>query len=356
MRPGLEATGHDASEARGANYSREMDVERLSEVLGLPDLRAHLDSVERRLHDVLRSETADLTEPSLRVTKGGGKRLRPILTIAAASAEGAHFDDHVVAGSASVELVHVGSLIHDDIFDRAATRRGVPTINSVEGDGRAVMAGDFVLARAGEEAASVSAEVAATLARTITQLCLGQHLETVHLHDVGRTAEQHFTSIEGKTASLLAASSRIGALCAGLTTSTADALADFGTGFGMSFQIVDDVLDMISNAEKLGKPVGNDIRSGVYTLPVILALAGPNGDELHTLLLDSAVSDDDIARAIKIISDSGAIDEAMAVSDAYVVDAVAALEPLPDTPVITGLRELPMAYRNWAIEALGAKP
>lgn len=338
-------------------YRGTMNVALLAEEFGLPNLVDRLAQVEQRLLDVLASTTPDLAGPSTRVTAAGGKRLRPILTIASAATVEGRFDERVIAGAASVELVQVGSLIHDDIFDRAATRRGVETINSAEGDGHAVLAGDFVLARAGEEAAKVSAEVAGTLARTITELCLGQHLETVDLHDPERTVESHFDSIRGKTASLLRASCRIGGLCADLSDSAVEGLADFGTAFGMQFQIVDDVLDIISTPELLGKPVGNDVRSGVYTLPVLLTLAGPKGPELRSLLTerdgDDVISDDTIDRALALIECSGSIADAMDVADDFTEQAVRALDAVPESPATNGLRRLPALYRDWALTTLG---
>jgi geranylgeranyl pyrophosphate synthase len=331
-----------------------MDVVTLAELLDLADLPKRLGRVESRLAEVLRSDVGAISDPSLRVTQAGGKRLRPVLAISAAAVAG-RFDDKVVAGATAVELVHVGSLVHDDVFDRALRRRGVPTVNAVEGESRAVMVGDYLLARAGEEAARVSAEVAATLAWTITQLCIGQHLETVDVGDLDRTVERYTRSIRGKTASLLAASCRIGLESAEGDPAAGEALSRYGDAFGMAFQILDDVLDLTSTEEVMGKPVGNDLRSGVYTLPVIVALGGPRGGELRSLLVDVALGDGDGAlavrldRALDLVRDSDGVDAALAEVDRHCAVAVDALDDVGDGPVVAGLRDLPERYRRWVL-------
>ncbi|MDY7102812.1 MAG: polyprenyl synthetase family protein [Actinomycetota bacterium] len=331
-----------------------MDVLTLGELLDLGDLPDRLGRVESRLAEVLQSDVGAISDPSLRVTQAGGKRLRPILALAAAASFD-RFDDRVVAGATAVELVHVGSLVHDDVFDRALRRRGVPTVNAVEGESRAVMVGDYLLARAGEEAARVSAEVAATLAWTITQLCLGQHLETVDVGDLDRSVERYTRSIRGKTASLLAASCRIGVQSADGDEAASEAMARYGDAFGMAFQILDDVLDLTSTEEAMGKPVGNDLRSGVYTLPVLVALDGPDGEELRALLDDVALGDRNgsveprLGRAVELVRASEGVDAALAEVDRHCAVAVGALDALGDGPVATGLRDLPERYRQWVL-------
>ncbi len=328
-----------------------MDFAHLARLLSIDDLSARIDAVEQRLTDSLGVDGATLSDPSTRMALSGGKRLRPVLVIAAADVFG-EFDHRVVAGCAAVELVQVGSLVHDDIFDGAATRRGVATINAVEGVNPAILAGDFILARAGVEAASVSGEAARVLAQTVIELCVGQHQETVQLGDQGRTVEEHFASIDAKTASLMDVSARIGAIAAGADAAEVDALGRYARAFGMSFQIVDDVLDLMADPLRLGKPVGSDLRAGVYTLPVLHALAGDRGSELAQMLagrVDEAVS----AEASRLVGRSGGVEYALDVARKFEDEAVAALADLGDHPTLEGLRRLPEEYRVWALSTLG---
>ena len=187
-----------------------------------------------------------------------------------------------MTGGAAVELVHVGSLYHDDVIDEAETRRGVPSVNARWSNIVAILAGDYLLAQASSLAASLGADVAGLLAATIGELCRGQVLELQHLFDVTRTEESYLSSIEGKTASLMATASRIGAMVSNVSADSLDALTQFGHHLGMCFQVVDDVLDVTRTEAELGKPTGNDVHEGVYTLPVIYAVA--RSEELRSLL------------------------------------------------------------------------
>ena len=345
-RPGcLDATlGPDPDSFSG------VDFDHLARLLAVDDLAQRLDTVERRLSKSLLVDDAVLGVPSARMAGAGGKRLRPVLVIAAANTVDV-FNDKVVAGSAAVELVQVGSLVHDDIFDKAATRRGIPTINYTDGDEAAILAGDFILARAGVEAAQVSAEGARILARTVVELCIGQHQETHQLHDLGRTVEDHFASIEAKTASLFDVSARIGGIAAGLPAAQIDALGRFARSFGMAFQIVDDILDLIADPVRLGKPVGSDLRAGVYTLPVLTAFEADRGEELRQML-EGDVDEDVSSEASYVVRHSGGIEHALSIALGYENEAVDALEDLPDHPTVNGLRRLPSEYRIWALMTL----
>ncbi len=328
-----------------------MDFDYLGRLLAIDDLAARIGAVEERMLEALLVDTTVLGAPSARVASGGGKRLRPVLALAAANIED-RFDSAVISAATSVELVQVGSLVHDDIFDLAATRRGVPTINSVEGDHQAILAGDFILARAGVQASRVGAEAARVLAATVVELCVGQHLETRRLGALDRSVEEHFASIEAKTASLFDVSCRIGALAAGADRETVEALGRFGRNFGMAFQIIDDVLDLIADPDRLGKPVGSDVRAGVYTLPVLEVMNGPGGDDLRRLLRTEEVDEILSAQVAEMVSRSGAVEHALSIGRDFEDEAVRALDGLGDHPTVVGLRAFPRAYRKWAIETL----
>src|SRR6266513_3042672 len=240
-------------------------------------MEAWRGQVEDALREAVRSDDAYLTEVASHLILAGGKRVRPLFAIASAAAGGSAVTDEVVRGGVAVELVHLGSLYHDDVIDEAPTRRTVESVNARWGNLTAILAGDFLLARASEIAATLGTEVAGLLAATIADLCEGQVRELTKIFDVARSEEAYLEAIEGKTAALMSAACRIGALTLDLPRTAVDTLTVYGQRLGMVFQIVDDVLDVVCTDEQLGKPAGNDLVTGVYTLPVIRAMAGAPG-------------------------------------------------------------------------------
>lgn len=311
-------------------------------LLGLPDFDEHLARVDAALREAVVATDPYLAEMAGHLLGAGGKRLRPALAVTAALAGGAEVSDDVIQGAAAVELVHLGSLHHDDVMDEAELRRNVDTVNARWGNLAAILSGDFLLARASGIAASLGVEVAALLAATIARLCEGQVGELKHAFDVDRTEEAYLASIAGKTASLLATSCRIGALAAGLPREQVEALTAFGSSFGMVFQIRDDILDLISTDTELGKPAGNDLVEGVYSLPVILALRTEHGDELRSLL-GHPIDGPENQKARDLVRASTAVPQAVAIAATYATQAATALTPLPPTPITTRLQSLPTA-------------
>ncbi len=297
----------------------------VADLFDLPRMEGDLAALEDALRASVRTEDAFLSEVAGHLITAGGKRLRPALALASAAAGGVNGTVDVLQGGVSVELVHLGSLYHDDVMDEGTSRRGVETVNARWGNLVAILAGDFLLAKASEIAASLGTEVAGLLARTIGRLCQGQVGELRTAFDPGRARADYMAAIAGKTASLMAASCRVGALTAGLGGPAVDALTAFGEAFGMVFQIRDDVLDVIGTDESLGKTAGQDLVQGIYTLPVILALADPAaGPELRSLLGGPLeVPERDKAR--DIVRASPAIAASAAVARTYADQAAAAL-------------------------------
>ncbi len=325
-----------------------MKVGELSQLLALSDLKEHLFRVEAILDQSIGVENDWLSEPARRVVQGGGKRLRPTIALASAVVGGSGISENVMKGAAALELVHVGSLVHDDIMDSATSRRGVATVNAKEGINHAVLIGDFLLARAGQLASTISAEVAHALATAIVELCDGQSLETGYLYRADRTRSMYEKAIAGKTAALMRGSCRIGALAAGLPAPVIASLSEFGTAFGMAFQIIDDVLDLISTPQAMGKPVGNDIREGVYTLPLLMLLEEESGSWVRDQLR-RGIGDDTIDTIVAHLDSSGLIDGALDVARKFNADAAAALDGITDSPTLAGLRSLPSEYFDWVL-------
>jgi heptaprenyl diphosphate synthase len=293
--------------------------------VGLAPLPADLVRVEDRLDAAVRVDDRFLGDVAGHLLAAGGKRLRPTLALCAGyAAVGADSPATaaVVTGAAAVELVHLGSLYHDDVIDEAETRRGVPSVNARWSNIVAILAGDYLLAQASSLAASLGADVAALLAATIGELCRGQVLELQHLFDVTRSEELYLSSIEGKTASLMATASRIGAMVSNVSADSLDALTQFGQHLGMCFQVVDDVLDVTGTEAELGKPTGNDVHEGVYTLPVIYAIA--RSEELR-VLLGRKLEWPQVTRAVELIAVPDVIDASMTVARTHATKASEAL-------------------------------
>ena len=296
--------------------------------VGLAPLPADHVRVEDRLIGAVRAEDRFLGDVAGHLLAAGGKRLRPTLALCAGYASAgfasaaAPASAEVVTGAAAVELVHLGSLYHDDVIDEAETRRGVPSVNARWSNIVAILAGDYLLAQASGLAASLGADVAALLAATIGELCRGQVLELQHLFDVARSEESYLSSIEGKTASLMATASRIGAMVSNVSADSLDALTQFGHHLGMCFQVVDDVLDVTSSEAELGKPAGNDVHEGVYTLPVIYAIA--RSEELRSLL-GRKLEWPQVTRAVELIGTADVIDASMTVARTHATKASEAL-------------------------------
>jgi heptaprenyl diphosphate synthase len=248
--------------------------------------------------------------------------------------------DDVVRGGAAVELVHMGSLYHDDVMDEAATRRGVESVNHRWGNLVAILAGDYLLARASEIAASLGTEVAGLLAATIGRLCDGQVSELRTLFAIDRSEVAYFGSITEKTASLMSAACRIGAIVAGADRADIDTLTTVGLKFGVAFQIADDVLDVVGTDADLGKPAGHDLEEGVYTLPYIRALAMPDAGEELRAMLGGPVTPEVRDKARAIARGCGAVDASIAVGRRYADEAAEAAAALPAGPVRDGLAAL----------------
>ena len=306
------------------------------------DAATDLSRVEEALREAAKTDDDFLTEVASHLIPAGGKRLRPAFLIASALALDPAGDasdrltEEMVRGGVAVELVHLGSLYHDDVMDEAETRRGIEAVNHRWGNLTAILAGDFLLAKASELAASLGTEVAELLAATIGRLCEGQVRELQLIYDVTRNEEQYLQAIAGKTAELYATSCRIGGIVGGAERDVINKLTEFGHAYGMAFQVVDDILDLVATDEELGKPSGNDIREGVYTLPVIRMIA--SGDPVKEVLggpLDEKTRDQARAAVVNGPEIASSIDTAQN----FVDRALSTVEDLPATPGMQGMRD-----------------
>jgi heptaprenyl diphosphate synthase len=310
----------------------------------MPGMDADRERIEAAMREAVVTPHDYLNEIASHLIVAGGKRLRPVLSVAVSQLEAPAASHDAVRGGVSCELVHLGSLYHDDVMDESATRRGVETVNAKWGNLQAILAGDFLLSRASEIAASLGTEIAGLLARTIGWLCEGQIEELRHTYNVERTEESYLTSIHGKTASLYGTAGRIGSIVAGHDRPIVDAVTTYGNAYGMVFQIVDDILDITATDAQLGKPAGHDMVEGVYTLPVLRTLAhgGAASDELADVL-GKPLDEPSKEKALAIVRSNAGVESAIATARDYVDIARGACDDFPDSAATAALREAPIA-------------
>ncbi len=329
------------------------------------DLAPGLAAVERALHATARDDRPFVEETARYLVDAGGKRFRPMLVLSTGLLCGLDVEHpDLVRAGAIVELVHISTLYHDDVMDGADRRRGTEAAHRRWSNTVAVLSGDFLLARASELSAALGVEVTRLMARTIAELCAGQIREVqgsggARSHGAARvrqTREHYLHVIAEKTASLISASTRLGPLLAGSPPADVEALTTYGHRLGMAFQLADDVLDLAAGAGESGKVPGTDLREGVRTLPVLIALAseGP-GSELEELLEECVGSADDapVERALKLLREHEALGLARDAARLEASHAIAALDgvavPEGREPVAEGLREL----ARYATDRLG---
>ncbi|MBN9089816.1 MAG: polyprenyl synthetase family protein [Reyranella sp.] len=229
--------------------------------------------VDREILVRMRSPVALIPELATHLVGAGGKRMRPLLTVAAARLCGYPGDDdrHVKLATC-VEFIHSATLLHDDVVDVSALRRGKPSANSLWGDKASVLVGDFLFTRSFELMVEVgSLDVLGVLSRASSTIAEGEVLQLVTQRDISTPEATYLEVIKGKTARLFAAAAEVGAMIAGRNGAERVALESFGMNLGIAFQLVDDALDYAGREAKLGKSVGDDFREGKLTLPVILA-------------------------------------------------------------------------------------
>lgn len=306
-----------------------MDAPELTDLIPIPQVWERLDRVEKRLLEASNADDAFLTEIARHGLVAGGKRFRPLLA-QLTSEFGPHLDDRAIDAGAAVELIHLGSLYHDDVIDEATTRRGTTSVNANWSNTIAILAGDFLMARASEVAAStLGQEAVRLLARTYAELVEGQTLELQVDHNLNHGPREYYRIIGGKTASLIRTSARLGAMASDADPAIVEAVSTWAWELGMVFQITDDALDLVATDGYLGKPAGSDIGEGKFTLPVLLALAGPDRARIAELLSARPYPDEAVAEVIDLVRSGGYVDRALEEATARTATAQRAVATLP---------------------------
>ncbi len=313
-------------------------IEELAHILD-DDMRAVNAAILRRMD----SPVALIPKLAGHLVAAGGKRIRPLMTLASTALyKGDMKRAHILA--ASVEFIHSATLLHDDVVDESAQRRGQDTANILFGNQASVLVGDFLFSRAFQlMVEDGSLDVLKILSEASAVIAQGEVMQLATTNNLQTSLEDYIAVIKAKTAALFAAACEIGPVIAGSDRSAASALAEYGLNLGIAFQIADDALDYASDTSTLGKTAGDDFREGKMTLPVILALQAASAKEKSfwkRTIADKDVTDADFPEALSIINRHNAIEGSLAMARSYGDKARLALAEAPDHPLRALLDDL----------------
>lgn len=293
-------------------------------------IKNDLKTVDKELQKIVKTEDPLLTETSAHLLNAGGKRLRPAFALIAGKTC-AYNLDKLIPLAMALELIHMASLVHDDVIDESYTRRGIPTVKAKWGDQISIYTGTYLFAQSLVLIAKCDNPVISRILADISaKMCEGEIQQIVTSFDDKQTVKDYFFRIKRKTALLISASCELGAVACDAPDYHVKALSKYGYYLGMAFQIGDDILDLTANQSVLGKPVGSDLRQGIVTLPVIIALAkSPDRLRLAEIVQNKEKNESEVLEAINIIKKCGAIDQSFKVSDSYLEKAKNQLKFLP---------------------------
>jgi geranylgeranyl pyrophosphate synthase len=303
-------------------------------------IQEELTQVEETLQALKRVDFAELSEMLDHVLASGGKMIRPSIALLAGRFSNNH-QELLVPLAASIELLHTATLVHDDVIDRASTRRGRPTVNSLFDNSASVMLGDYMFAHAADLAARTgNLEAMRLFSRTLLAMARGELEQDMTAYDYSQTTRQYFQRIASKTASLFAAAAEGGAIVSGAPDAWRSALRDYGESVGMAFQIVDDILDFSGDEAEMGKPVGCDLLQGTLTLPSLLLMDRQPRDNPVRRFFQHRRSPRYLGEAVEMVLNSGIVDECYRVAGDFRDRARAALEALPASAARDSLAEI----------------
>lgn len=334
-----------------SDLNLQREVENLDEPANLPAAQLlesalslvgdELVVVNNTIQQRLRSNIALINTLAGYIVKSGGKRLRPLILLLCARCCGYSGKDHILL-AAVIEFIHTATLLHDDVVDASATRRGQPTANDVWGNEASVLVGDFLYSRSFEMMVETqNMEVMRVLAHTTNAIAEGEVLQLLNAHSPETTEQQYMDAIRLKTAKLFESAARLGGIIAAENAEICNAMACYGMYLGTAFQLVDDILDYNADSADLGKDVGDDLAEGKPTLPLIYALQ--HGNARQKSMITRAVENGErekISEILEIVQSTGALDYALAQATAQVKLAVSALAPLNDNKYKDALAQL----------------
>lgn len=308
-------------------------------------IQEDLRLVEDALSSELLSSVKIASDVSKDIVQAGGKRLRPSLVILSAKAVGRAYDiERLTKIAACAEIAHMATLMHDDVVDEADSRRGKASANARWGNQVSVLSGDFMVARVFSILAKDGdPEVMRYLSDATIAMTEGELRQLECRNDIEAQKDQYLSIIQDKTAMFMSACCRLGAVIAGVDAEVAEVLAEYGLQFGMAFQVADDILDLVGDPAKTGKPVGGDIREGKVTMPVIFALQKAEPEEqieIERILRNGDAGSSEIAFIRMVAERTGALDQTRKSAARFVAKAIDSLSHLPESEARACLAEL----------------
>ncbi|MCA1054641.1 heptaprenyl diphosphate synthase component II [Rossellomorea aquimaris] len=302
-------------------------------------LKTDIDQIEKELETAIESDSRLLNQASLHLLQAGGKRIRPVFVLL--SAKFGDYDIDLVKNAAvALELIHMASLVHDDVIDDAELRRGKATIKAQWDNRIAMYTGDYIFARGLEYMTNIkNPEAHQILSNTIVELCKGEIAQIKDKYRYDQDLRDYLLRIKRKTALLIAVSCQLGAISSGAPEEVHRRLFRFGYNVGMSFQITDDILDLTASEEELGKPAGSDLWQGNITLPILYAMEDPRLKEEIERITEETTAEE-MKKVIAAILSTDAIDRAHRVSRMYLDKALDDLESLPQNRVKKTLKNI----------------
>lgn len=299
-------------------------------------IKEDLKKLEDLLYSTVNSKVNIITEIGNHLVSSGGKRIRPALFLLALRSK-KHIDiEKYLPLAMSLEIIHTASLVHDDVLDNSKTRRGSITANAKWGNNIAVLAGDFLFAKAFSAIAQndYGTRTSEILANIVCDLSEGEILQNHFGYQIPETEAIYYDRIAKKTANFIAAACELGAIHAGMDEMDIEKMKEYGYSIGLAFQIIDDILDLTSTSKKIGKTAGNDILQGVITLPIMLAyqnIEDNQREELRAIIENRHMTKEDVNRGIEIVLEGKGLEMAKAVVDKLINRAINILpETLPN--------------------------
>ncbi|HLR66328.1 heptaprenyl diphosphate synthase component II [Virgibacillus alimentarius] len=295
-------------------------------------LKKDLDIIEDALNEAIQARHPVLRKASTQLLQAGGKRIRPVFVLL--SGRFGHYDiNRIKTVAVSLELIHMATLVHDDVIDEAELRRGKPTIKQLYGNRVAMYTGDYILARALEHITTIKEPgIHHLLSESLVEVVIGEIEQIKDKYIWEQNLRDYLRRIKRKTALLIATSCKLGAIATGVTEKEANMLYRYGYYIGMSYQIIDDILDFTSSAKVLGKPVGNDLLQGNVTLPVLIAMRdiGFKNELKKTFSNPETIDTDHFNHLLDLLNTTNAIETAYKLSNQYLDKALQALDSFPN--------------------------
>ncbi len=304
------------------------------------DIKSDIEIIEKELENALSSSSHLLNDASLHLLQAGGKRIRPVFALLSAK-----FGDYNIERMKNIavplELIHMASLVHDDVIDDSDMRRGRHTVKAQWNNRVAMYTGDFIFARALEYVTIIeNPQAHQILAETMVELCNGEVIQIEDKFRLNQTVKDYFRRIKRKTALLIESSCELGAVVSGADEKTTRHLKRYGYFVGMSFQIIDDILDFTATDKQLGKPAGSDFIQGNITLPILLMKEDPQIVPYIEKVSTGELTEEERQAMLQLVRRSNAIKEATKVSNLYLKKALAEVEKLPNNPTKKKMRDI----------------